>query len=168
MDLKIEVKLDKNTLKVVEGLVEAVRGMAVQAKDVEPVELVVTPKNTPQEEVIPVPVPPVPPVQEPTPAPTPQVAPAPTPQVAPAPTPQVAPTPVPVAEPVPQVAPAPTQTIKYTVQQLAVAAMQLKDQGRIADLQGLLVQFGVASMVELKDDQLDVFAQALRGLGVTL
>ena len=160
MDLKIEVKLDKNTLKVVEGLVEAVRGMAVQAKDVEPVELVVTPKNTPQEEVIPVPVPPVPPVQEPTPAPTPQVAPA--------PTPQVAPTPVPVAEPVPQVAPAPTQTIKYTVQQLAVAAMQLKDQGRIADLQGLLVQFGVASMVELKDDQLDVFAQALRGLGVTL
>ena len=84
--------------------------------------------------------------------------PAPTPVV---PTP-VVPTPVPVAEPVP------TQTIKYTVQQLAVAAMQLKDQGRIADLQGLLVQFGVASMVELKDDQLDAFAQALRGLGVTL
>ena len=105
MELKIEVKLDKNTLKVVEGLVEAVRGITVSA---------------PQAET------------------------------------------VPVAEPVP------TQTIKYTVQQLAVAAMQLKDQGRIADLQGLLVQFGVASMVELKDDQLDAFAQALRGLGVTL
>lgn len=133
MDLKIEVKLDKNTLKVVEGLVEAVRGITVSA---------------PQEKVIPVPVTPV---QEPTPA-------------------QVVPT-VPMAGPVPTTvapAPAPTQTIKYTVQQLAVAAMQLKDQGRITDLQGLLVQFGVASMVELKDDQLDAFAQALRGLGVTL
>lgn len=135
MDLKIEVKLDKNTLKVVEGLVEAIKGITVSAPQAETVpELVVTPKNTPQ----------------------------------------VVPTPVPVAEPVPTVpttvapAPAPTQTIKYTVQQLAVAAMQLKDQGRIADLQGLLVQFGVASMVELKDDQLDAFAQALRGLGVTL
>ena len=149
MDLKIEVKLDKNTLKVVEGLVEAVRGITVSAPQAEAVpELVVTPKNTPQEKVIPVPVTPV---QEPTPAPVPTA-------------------PTPVAEPVPQVAPAPapTQTIKYSVQQLAVAAMQLKDQGRIADLQGLLVQFGVASMVELKDDQLDAFAQALRGLGVTL
>lgn len=144
MDLKIEVKLDKNTLKVIEGLVEAIKGITVSAPQAETVpELVITPKNTPQEKVIPVPVTPV---QEPT--------------------------PVPVAEPVPTVpttvAPAPTQTIKYTVQQLAVAAMQLKDQGRIADLQGLLVQFGVASMVELKDDQLDAFAQALRGLGVTL
>ena len=99
--------------------------------------------------------------------------PAPTP-VAPTPVPVAEPVPtVPVAEPVPTPVPtpvpvAPTQTIKYTVQQLAVAAMQLKDQGRIGDLQGLLVQFGVASMVELKDDQLDAFAQALRGLGVTL
>lgn len=141
MELKIEVKLDKNTLKVVEGLVEAVRGITVSAPQAETVpELVVTPKSTPQDEVASVPT---------------------VPMAEPAPTP-VVPTPVPVAEP------APTQTIKYTVQQLAVAAMQLKDQGRIADLQGLLVQFGVASMVELKDDQLDAFAQALRGLGVTL
>ena len=146
MELKIEVKLDKNTLKVVEGLVEAVRGITVSAPQAETVpELVVTPKSTPQDEVASVPT-------------VPMAEPAPTPVV---PTP-VVPTPVPVAEPVP------TQTIKYTVQQLAVAAMQLKDQGRIADLQGLLVQFGVASMVELKDDQLDAFAQALRGLGVTL
>ena len=148
MELKIEVKLDKNSLKVVEGLVEAVRGITVSVPQAETVpELVVTPKNTPQEKVIPVPVTPV---QEPTPAPVPTA---------------------PVAGPVPTTvapAPAPTQTIKYTVQQLAVAAMQLKDQGRITDLQGLLVQFGVASMVELKDDQLDAFAQALRGLGVTL
>ena len=126
MDLKIEVKLDKNTLKVAEGLVEAIKGITVSAPQAEAVpELVVTPKNTPQEEAIPVPT-------------------------------------------VPMTEPAPTQTIKYTVQQLAVAAMQLKDQGRIGDLQGLLVQFGVASMVELKDNQLDAFAQALRGLGVTL
>ena len=145
MDLKIEVKLDKNTLKVVEGLVEAIKGITVSTlQEVAVPELVVTPKNTPQEEAIPVPT-------------VPMAEPAHTP-VAPTP---VAPTPV-------APAPAPTQTIKYTVQQLAVAAMQLKDQGRIADLQGLLVQFGVASMVELKDDQLDAFAQALRGLGVTL
>ena len=153
MDLKIEVKLDKNTLKVVEGLVEAIKGITVSTpQEVAVPELVVTPKNTPQEKVIPVPVTPV---QEPTPAPVPTA-----PVDEPVPTP-VAPTPV-------APAPAPTQTIKYSVQQLAVAAMQLKDQGRIADLQGLLVQFGVASMVELKDDQLDAFAQALRGLGVTL
>lgn len=158
MDLKIEVKLDKNTLKVVEGLVEALKGITVSVPQAEAVpELVVTPKKAPT------------PVAEPVPT-VPMTEPAPTP-VAPTP---VVPTPVPVAEPVPTVpttvapAPAPTQTIKYTVQQLAVAAMQLKDQGRIADLQGLLVQFGVASMVELKDDQLDAFAQALRGLGVTL
>ena len=151
MELKIEVKLDKNTLKVIEGLVEAVRGITVSAPQAETVpELVVTPKSTPQDEVASVPT-----VPMAEPAPTPVV---PTPVV---PTP-VVPTPVPVAESVP------TQTIKYTVQQLAVAAMQLKDQGRIADLQGLLVQFGVVSMVELKDDQLDAFAQALRGLGVTL
>lgn len=147
MELKIEVKLDKNTLKVVEGLVEALKGITVSTPQSEAVpELVVTPKSTAQEEVNPTPEP---------------VAPA--PQV-PVPT-------VPATETVPTTvapAPAPTQTIKYTVQQLAVAAMQLKDQGRIADLQGLLVQFGVASMVELKDDQLDAFAQALRGLGVTL
>lgn len=147
MDLKIEVKLDKNTLKVVEGLVEALKHIIVSTPQAEAVpELVVTPKSTPQDEVISVPM------AEPT--------------------TQEVPTPVPVAEPAPTVpttvAPAPTQTIKYTVQQLAVAAMQLKDQGRIGDLQGLLVQFGVASMVELKDDQLDAFAQALRGLGVTL
>ena len=153
MDLRIEVKLDKNTLKVVEGLVEAIKGITVSTpQEVAVPELVVTPKNTPQEKVIPVPVTPV---QEPTPAPVPTA-----PVDEPVPTP-VAPTPV-------APAPAPTQTIKYSVQQLAVAAMQLKDQGRIADLQGLLVQFGVASMVELKDDQLDAFAQALRGLGVTL
>lgn len=137
MDLKIEVKLDKNTLKVVEGLVEALKGITVSAPQAEAVpELVVTPKKAPTPVAEPVPTVPV---AEPVPTPV--------------------PTPVPVA---------PTQTIKYTVQQLAVAAMQLKDQGRIADLQGLLVQFGVASMVELKDDQLDVFAQALRRLGVTL
>lgn len=147
MDLKIEVKLDKNTLKVAEGLVEALKHITVSTpQEVAVPELVVTPKNTPQEEAIPVPT-----VQEPTPAPVP-----------------TAPMAEPVPTPVPTPAPAPTQTIKYTVQQLAVAAMQLKDQGRIADLQGLLVQFGVASMVELKDDQLDAFAQALRGLGVTL
>ena len=158
MDLKIEVKLDKNTLKVVEGLVEAIKGITVSTpQEVAVPELVVTPKNTPQEKVIPVPVTPV---QEPTPAPVPTA-----PVAEPVPTP-VAPTPVAPTPVVPT--PAPTQTIKYSVQQLAVAAMQLKDQGRIADLQGLLVQFGVASMVELKDDQLDAFAQALRGLGVTL
>ena len=149
MELKIEVKLDKNTLKVVEGLVEALKGIALQVSSTPQAEtvpeLAVTPKKAPT------------PVAEPVPT-VPVAEPVPTPVPTPVP---VAPTPVPVA-------PAPTQTIKYTVQQLAVAAMQLKDQGRIADLQGLLVQFGVASMVELKDDQLDAFAQALRGLGVTL
>ena len=164
MELKIEVKLDKNTLKVVEGLVEAIKGITVSAPQAEAVpELVVTSKSKPQEEAICVPTAPM---AEPAPTPAVPTPVVPTPAV---PTP-VVPTPVPVAEPVPQVAPtpAPTQTIKYSVQQLAVAAMQLKDQGRITDLQGLLVQFGVASMVELKDDQLDAFAQALRGLGVTL
>lgn len=135
MDLKIEVKLDKNTLKAVEELVEALKHTTLQTSEVlqkEPPTLVVGSSKS-EEMAIPTPTP------TPTPAPTVEVP-----------------------------APAPTQTVKYTIPQLQNASMQLKDQGRIGDLRGLLAQFGVATMIDLKDEQLDAFAQALRGLGVVL
>lgn len=81
-----------------------------------------------------------------------------------APTAPVAPT-TPVA---PQPAPAPTTSATFTVEQLATAAMQLKDQGRIGELQTLLAQFGVASLVQLSPEQLPIFAQSLQALGVKL
>lgn len=56
----------------------------------------------------------------------------------------------------------------WTHDRLAVAAMQLKDQGRIAELQTLLSQFGVASLVQIPKEQLSNFANALQNLGVKI
>ena len=86
----------------------------------------------------------------------------PTPVVAPAP---VVPAPAPVTQPSPM---APTAPVTYTVEQLAAAAMQLKDQNRLPDLQALLAQFGVMALTQLKPEQLNPFAAALQGLGVKL
>lgn len=101
------------------------------------------------------------PVQPPAPVSFPQPAPA----VAPiAPVPQPTPTAAPPQAPTV----APTAAVSYTISQLSVAAMQLKDQGRIADLQGLLAQFGVQAMTQLRPDQLPDFAMALIGMGVKI
>lgn len=110
------------------------------------------------------PVAPVVPATSAMPQPAPVAPIAPTTPVAPT-TPQAAPT---MPQPVTPTATAPTTSATFTVEQLATAAMQLKDQGRIGELQNLLAQFGVASLVQLSPEQLPVFAQALQALGVKL
>ena len=107
------------------------------------------------------PAPAVAPVSAPAPAPV-SASTAPTPVVAPAP---VVHAPAPVTQPSPM---APTAPVTYTVEQLAAAAMQLKDQNRLPDLQALLAQFGVMALTQLKPEQLNPFAAALQGLGVKL
>lgn len=119
------------------------------------------------------------PKQTPAPAVAPVSAPAPAPAATPvpvAPAPVAAtPSPAPIAQPTPTLPaaspaaqPAPTAPVTYTVEQLAAAAMQLKDQNRLPDLQALLAQFGVMALTQLKPEQLNPFAAALQGLGVKL
>jgi len=68
----------------------------------------------------------------------------------------------PIQQPVPTTAPT------YSMEQLAVAATQLMDAGRQADLIGLLGAFGAQSMMQLPKDQYGNFATKLRELGVNI
>lgn len=83
-------------------------------------------------------------------------------QPAPAPVAPAAPA-IPVTAPV---APPP----QYTLDQVAQAAVQWagNDPGRLAQLRGLVGQFGVATLTQLPADQLGAFATAARGLGVQI
>ena len=47
-----------------------------------------------------------------------------------------------------------------------VAAMQLKDAGRIGEIQELIAKYGVATIMQLKPEQYDAFAQDLIAKGV--
>lgn len=62
----------------------------------------------------------------------------------------------------------PTSSTAYALDDLARAGMMLMDSGRQADLQQLLVQFGVTSLPELPKEQYGAFATALRGLGAQI
>ena len=59
---------------------------------------------------------------------------------------------------------------QYTLDQVAQAAVQWagNDPGRLAQLRGLVGQFGVATLTQLPADQLGAFATAARGLGVQI
>ena len=88
------------------------------------------------------------------------VVPAPGPTLAYSVPPGAAPAPV---EAVPVAAPA-----TYTQEQLAVAAMQLMDAGRQAELVSLLGSFGVQALTELPKEQYGNFATQLRAMGAKL
>lgn len=64
----------------------------------------------------------------------------------------------------------PTEGPKYTIDDIARAGSMLAMQGpeKVAALNGLLQQFGLASLTQLKPDQTSAFVQAMRGLGVQL
>ncbi|WP_418482674.1 hypothetical protein [Frisingicoccus sp.] len=62
----------------------------------------------------------------------------------------------------------PTSPTAYALDDLARAGMMLMDSGRQADLQQILVQFGVTSLPELPKEQYGAFATALRGLGAQI
>lgn len=64
----------------------------------------------------------------------------------------------------------PTEGPKYTIDDIARAGSMLATQGpeKVAALNGLLQQFGLASLTQLKPDQTSTFVQAMRGLGAQL
>ena len=62
----------------------------------------------------------------------------------------------------------PTTTPSYTLDDLARAAMTLMDTGRQAELQALLVAFGVNSLPELQPEKYGAFATALREKGAQI
>ena len=101
---------------------------------------------------------------------TPAAGPTPTAAAAPAGAAQttatVSPTPAAPAAP----AALPTEGPKYTIDDIARAGSMLAMQGpeKVAALNGLLQQFGLASLTQLKPDQTSAFVQAMRGLGAQL
>ena len=56
----------------------------------------------------------------------------------------------------------------YSPDQLAIAGMQLMDNGKQEDLQKLLLKFGVNSLPELPESAYNGFADALRELGAQI
>lgn len=99
-------------------------------------------------------------VQQPTQPVTPQ---APTAPVVQQPTAPV------VQQPTAPVTPqAPTQMPTYSIDQIAVGAIQLKDAGRLGEFQQLLARFGVAALTQLQPAQLPEIAAELQKMGVKL
>ena len=110
------------------------------------------------------------PVVDPSPAPV--AAPAPSPAPAPAPSPAPAPAPVPTPA-IPSAAPAsavPTGAPTYSIDDIARAGAALAQQGpdKIAALTGLLQQFGLQAVTQLRPEQMGPFVTALRGLGAQI
>lgn len=77
-------------------------------------------------------------------------------------------TPVQAAPMAPVQATIPTTPVTYTPDDLARAAFALMDSGRQQELIGLLQQFGVNAIPELKPEQFGAFATALRGMGAQI
>ena len=104
----------------------------------------------------------------PTPAPVAPIAPV-TPPVAAAPVSAPAPATGPAPAPVPTPA-IPTSTPKYSIDDIARAGAMLAQQGpeKLAALNGLLQQFGLQSVTELRSEQTPAFVQAMRGLGAQI
>lgn len=103
----------------------------------------------------------------PTPAPQPAVNPTPAaviPQTA-APTAPSAPAPSPVPPTVPV-----TEAPKYSIDDIARAGAELAQQGpdKIAALTGLLQQFGLQAVTQLRTEQMGPFVLALRGMGARI
>lgn len=62
----------------------------------------------------------------------------------------------------------PTTSHSYTAEDLQKAAITLVDKGMMAQLQGLLQQFGVTSLPDLPKERYGDFATALRGMGAQI
>jgi len=110
----------------------------------------------------PVPMPPQPPVN---PTPAPQAAPIPYPTTATTASPMTAPAPAPSSPVVPG-----TEPPKFSIDDIARAGAELAQQGpdKITALTGLLQQFGLQAVTQLRPDQMGPFVLALRGLGARI
>jgi hypothetical protein len=74
----------------------------------------------------------------------------------------------PVQAPQAPQAPVQTQVPTYTQQDLALAATQLMDSGKQADVLNLIASFGVQALTQLPQEQFGNFATALRTLGAKI
>lgn len=135
--------------------------MLCQVISARPISETAKPAAAPAPAATPVAAPVVVPPTTPAPA---QVAPAssPTPTPAPAPTPAI-----------PSAAPAsavPTGAPTYSIDDIARAGAALAQQGpeKIAALTGLLQQFGLQAVTQLRPEQMGPFVTALRGLGAQI
>jgi len=127
------------------------------------------------------------PAAAPVPAPAPTQIPAPPPAIPPqsvnptpapvAPVPPMPPAAPPVAPPTAPSAPVPTPNVvpgteapKYSIDDIARAGAELAQQGpaKIAELTGLLQQFGLQAVTQLRPDQMGPFVMALRGMGARI
>lgn len=117
---------------------------------------------------------PIPEAAKPTPAAAPAPVAAPAPSPVPAPAPVAAPAPAPAPTPaIPSAAPAsavPTGAPTYSIDDIARAGAALAQQGpdKIAALTGLLQQFGLQAVTQLRPEQMGPFVTALRGLGAQI
>ena len=59
-------------------------------------------------------------------------------------------------------------TPQYTIEQIMQAGAALMDAGKISELINLIQSFGVQSVMQLKPEQLDNFAVAMRDLGAEI
>jgi hypothetical protein len=75
---------------------------------------------------------------------------------------------IPQAPTAPVTPQAPTQMPTYSIDQIAVGAIQLKDAGRLGEFQQLLARFGVAALTQLQPAQLPEIAAELQKMGVKL
>lgn len=64
--------------------------------------------------------------------------------------------------------PVQTSTLTYSMDDLAKAAVQLVDAGRMNELQQLLGRYGVQALPQLPPEQYGAFATDLRGLGAQI
>ena len=83
-------------------------------------------------------------------------------------TPQAPTAPVVQQPTAPVVQQAPTQMPTYSIDRIAVGAIQLKDAGRLGEFQQLLARFGVAALTQLQPAQLPEIAAELQKMGVKL
>jgi len=71
-------------------------------------------------------------------------------------------------QPAPQQSAVPTSVATYSMDQLAVAATQLVDQGKRDALLQLLSSFGAQALTQLPQEQYGAFATKLRELGAQI
>ena len=118
--------------------------------------------------VSPAPVSPAPP-HAPTPGPftIPTAPPAPAPTTLQTPAPAVPPAPAPT---VPPIQAGPTEAPTYSMDEISRAGAELAQQGpdKLAALNGLLQQFGLQAVTQLRPEQMGAFVTAMRGLGAKI
>ena len=88
---------------------------------------------------------------------------------APTPAPQPAVNPTPASSPAIPMTPV-TEAPKYSIDDIARAGAELAQQGpdKIAALTGLLQQFGLQAVTQLRTEQMGPFVLAMRGMGARI